>query len=66
METEKITKKFQVNRRPIAPYKHIFQEEIYQSVSAIPAVFDGGAKFVSPHQVVLGGFDLAIDELIVV
>ena len=39
------------------------QEEIVESIEAMSAVTDDGAKFISDHQVVLGGFERAREEL---
>ena len=39
------------------------REEIFESIEAISSVTDDGAKFISDHQVVLGGFERARQEL---
>ena len=39
------------------------QEEIFESLEAMSAVTEDGAKFLSDHQVVLGGFERAKQEL---
>ena len=52
-----VQKKIQVERKPKPGHDHIFQEEIYGSIDAASAVTDDGCKFVSNHQVVLGGFE---------
>ena len=39
------------------------QEEVFESLEAMSAVTDDGAKFISDHQVVLGGFERAREEL---
>ena len=58
-----IQKRVKVDRKPHAPYAHIFEEEILTSIEAIDAVTDNGSKFISNHQVVLGGFEKAKEEL---
>lgn len=39
-------------------------EEIYESIDAVDSATDHGGKFISEHQVVLGGFDKAKEELV--
>ena len=38
-------------------------EEIVESIDAVDKATDFGSKFISPHQVLLGGFEKAKDEL---
>ena len=38
-------------------------EEIIESIDAVERATDFGAKFISAHQVLLGGFEKAKDEL---
>ena len=56
----------QITRKPKRGYEHIFEEEILESVDAMDAVSDDGGKFVSSHQVVLGGFEKAKEELVLI
>ena len=60
---EKLEKKIIVDRLPKAGFDHIFQEEIYESADAVNAAIDFGQKFLTNHQVYLGGFDHAQEEL---
>ena len=59
-----IEKKIKIERTPQAPFSHIMQEEVYASIDAVDFATDFGNKFISPHQVVLGGFEKAVQELI--
>ena len=61
---EKLEKKIKVERNPKALFDHIMQEEIYGSIDAVDQATDFGSKFISNHQVVLGGFEKAKEELI--
>ena len=45
-------------------FDHIMHEEIYQSIDAVDQATDFGGKFISSHQVVLGGFEKALAELV--
>lgn len=60
---EKLEKKIQVERQPKAGFDHIFEEEIFESADAVNAAIDFGKKFVSNHQVYLGGFEDQKEEL---
>lgn len=40
------------------------QEEIFESIDAVDSATDFGNKFISNHQVVLGGFEKAKNELL--
>ena len=55
-----------MNRKPKRGYSHIFEEEVLESIDAMSAVTDDGAKFISEHQVVLGGFERAKEELVLI
>ena len=55
-----------MNRKPKRGYNHIFEEEILESIDAMSAVSDDGQKFISDHQVVLGGFERAKEELVLI
>ena len=44
-------------------FDHIMHEEIYESIDAVDLATDFGGKFISSHQVVLGGFEKAKEEL---
>ena len=44
-------------------FAHIMHEEIVESIDAVDRATDFGAKFISAHQVLLGGFEKAKDEL---
>ena len=61
-----VRKKIQVERKPRPGYDHLFQEEIHGSIEAASAVTDDGGKFLSNHQVVLGGFERAEQELVLI
>lgn len=52
-----------VERKPKDRFEHIFAEEIHESIDAIQAACDFGNKFISNHQVVLGGFENSKEEL---
>jgi len=56
-------KRLNVTRKPKRGYNHIFEEEVFESIDAMSSVTDDGAKFISDHQVVLGGFERAKEEL---
>ena len=56
-------KRIEVTRKAKCGFSHIFEEEILESIDAINAVTDDGAKFISDHQAVLGGFERSKDEL---
>ena len=58
-----LEKRLEVSRKPKRGYNHIFEEEVFESVDAMSSVSDDGAKFISDHQVVLGGFERAKEEL---
>lgn len=60
---EKLEKKIVVDRKPKLGFEHIFQEEIYEGVEAVNAAIDYGQKFITNHQVYLGGFEHAQEEL---
>lgn len=60
---EKLQKKITVERQPKAGFDHIFEEEIYESADAVNAAIDFGQKFISNHQVYLGGFEGNKEEL---
>ena len=60
---EKLEKKFTVDRKPKHGYDSIFEEEIYESADAVNAAIDCGQKFISSHQVYLGGFEHSKEEL---
>jgi glucosamine 6-phosphate synthetase-like amidotransferase/phosphosugar isomerase protein len=45
-------------------FDHIMHEEIYESIDAADQATDFGGKFISNHQVVLGGFEKAKTELL--
>lgn len=63
MEATRLVKRLNVTRKPKRGYSHIFEEEVYGSIDAMSSVTDDGAKFISDHQVVLGGFERAKEEL---
>ncbi len=63
VEETQLVKRIEVTRNPKRGFSHIFEEEILESVEAMCAVTDDGSKFISDHQVVLGGFERAKDEL---
>jgi len=44
-----LQKRIEVNRKPKRGYSHIFEEEILESIEAMSAVTDDGAKFISDH-----------------
>lgn len=52
-----------VDRLPKTGYDFIFEEEIYESADAVNHAIDYGQKFISKHQVFLGGFESAAEEL---
>lgn len=60
----KLEKKIIIARNPRAMFDHIMQEEIYESIDAVDQATDFGNKFISNHQVVLGGFEKAKNELL--
>ncbi|CDW73732.1 glucosamine--fructose-6-phosphate aminotransferase [Stylonychia lemnae] len=60
---EKLEKKISVERQPKSGFDHIFEEEIYESADAVNAAIDFGKKFISNHQVYLGGFEDQKEEL---
>ena len=66
IEQTQLQKRIVVNRKPKRGYSHIFEEEIFESIEAMSTVTDDGAKFISDHQVVLGGFERAKEELLLV
>lgn len=53
-----------IQRNPKALFDHIMHEEIYESIDAVDQATDFGGKFISNHQVVLGGFEKAKTELL--
>ena len=59
-----LTKALKISRNPKATFDHIMQEEIFGSIDAIEFATDFGNKFVSSHQVVLGGLEKAREELV--
>ena len=61
---EKLEKKLVVERNANSLFDHIMHEEIIGSIDAVDQVTDFGSKFISNHQVVLGGFEKAKEELI--
>lgn len=63
MEATHLVKRLNVTRKPKRGYSHIFEEEVFGSIDAMSSVTDDGAKFISDHQVVLGGFERAKEEL---
>jgi hypothetical protein len=63
IKVEKLIKKIKIERSPKATFEHIMQEEIYGSIDAVDYATDFNDKFISSHQVVLGGFEKAIQEL---
>jgi glucosamine 6-phosphate synthetase-like amidotransferase/phosphosugar isomerase protein len=60
----KLEKKIEIRRNPKATFNHIMQEEIYESIDGVDLATDFGGKFISNHQVVLGGFEKAFEELV--
>ena len=58
---EKLEKKMTVERKPKAGYDFIFEEEVYESADAVNSAIS--QKFISSHQVYLGGFEPAKEEL---
>ena len=60
----KLEKHIKIDRKPKATFEHIMQEEIYGAIDAVDMVTDFGNKFISSHQVVLGGFEQAEGELV--
>ena len=56
---QKLEKKIQIQRNPKTMFNHIMHEEIYESIDAVDQATDFGGKFISNHQVVLGGFEKA-------
>lgn len=61
---EKIKKNIVVERNASSLFDHIMHEEIIGSIDAVDQATDFGSKFISNHQVVLGGFEKAKEELI--
>ena len=61
---EKLEKKIKIERNSASLYDHIMLEEIYGSIDAVDQATDLGSKFISNHQVVLGGFEKAQTELV--
>ena len=59
---EKITKSIAIPEKK-SNFAHIMHEEIIESIDAVERATDFGAKFISAHQVLLGGFEKAKDEL---
>jgi len=59
-----IEKKITIQRNPKALFDHIMHEEIYESIDAVDQATDFGGKFISNHQVVLGGLEKAKTELL--
>jgi glutamine---fructose-6-phosphate transaminase (isomerizing) len=53
---EKLEKKIQIQKKPKTRFEHIMHEEIIESIDAIDLATDFGGKFISDHQVILGGF----------
>ena len=62
----KLNRSIQITRKPKRGFSYIFEEEIFDSVDAMDSVTDDGGKFISSHQVVLGGFEKAKEELMLV
>jgi len=58
-----LNKRLVVSRKPKQGFNHIFEEEVFESVEAMSTVTDDGAKLISDHQVFLGGFERAKEEL---
>lgn len=63
VSTENLQKKISLQRQPKPGYAHIVAEEIYQGVDAINNVIEFGSKFISSHEVLLGGFERSREEL---
>lgn len=59
-----LEKRIKIQRNPKALFDHIMHEEIYESIDAVDQATDFGDKFISNHQVVLGGFEKAKTELL--
>lgn len=53
---EKLEKKIQIQKKPKTRFEHIMHEEIIESIDSIDVATDFGGKFISDHQVILGGF----------
>ena len=49
VEETALQKRIEVNRKPKRGYSHIFEEEVLESIDAMSAVTDDGAKFISDH-----------------
>ena len=60
---QQLQKQITIERNPKATYDHIIQEEIYESIDSVDKATDFGGKFISPHQVFLGGFEKSKDSL---
>jgi glucosamine 6-phosphate synthetase-like amidotransferase/phosphosugar isomerase protein len=61
---EKLEKKIKIERNSTSQFDHIMLEEIHGSIDAVDQATDLGSKFISNHQVVLGGFEKAQTELV--
>ena len=55
----KLEKKITVERKPKPGFDHIFEEEIHESADVVNHAIDFGNKFITNHQVLLGGFSCA-------
>lgn len=60
---EKLEKKIKFSRSPKATFDHMIQEDIFAGIDAVDLATDFGGKFITDHQVILGGFDKAQVEL---
>ena len=49
IEETPLKKSIEVSRKPKRGYNHIFEEEVLESIDAMSAVTDDGAKFISDH-----------------
>lgn len=63
---EKIDKQIKIERNPKPLFDHIMHEEIIEGIDSIELVTDFGGKFISDHQVILGGFEKAKSELLLI
>jgi len=59
----KLQKKIKIERKVKPMYRHILHEEIAESIDAVDQATDFGGKFISDNEVVLGGFESALEEL---
>lgn len=63
---EKIEKVIKIDRNPKAMFNHIFQEQVFESIDSIELVTDFGGKFITDNAVLLGGFQKARNELMLI